>query len=140
MSLNSLGVSQLDVKAGAGAGYSWGSMEYSGLGSPANYDVIFGTATLGAGGTIAFPITGAVNSAAQANACVFEVWLAVGPAVPAAGAATVGAKFSGIAVFAAGPPAVTTVTINALDDTGAAIAAARNPLGFRIYVPRVGYF
>jgi hypothetical protein len=112
-------------------------MEYSGLGSPANYDVIFGTATLGAGGTLAFPITGAVNSAAQANACVFEVWLAVGPAVPAAGAPTVGAKYSGIAVFAAG---VATVTLNALDDTGAAIAAARNPLGFRFYVPRVGYF
>jgi hypothetical protein len=107
------------------------------LASKGNYDVIFGTATLGAGGTLAFPITGAVNSAAQANACVFEVWLAVGPAVPAAGAPTVGAKYSGIAVFAAG---VATVTLNALDDTGAAIAAARNPLGFRFYVPRVGYF
>ena len=140
MSLNALGVSQFAVKSGTGAGYNWGSTEFCGLGSPANYDVIFGTATLGAGGTIAFPITGAVNSALQANACIFEVFLATGPAVPAAVPATVGAKFSGIAVFAAGPPPVVTVTINALDDTGAAIAGARNPVAFRIYVPRVGYF
>jgi len=148
MSLNALGVSQLAIPASSGAGigvaFQYASGSYAGL-TPANYDVILGTA-----GTVAQPFVAgsiAVNlnplnitSAAQAAACIVEAWYVI-PAIPAAaGGTTVGAKYAGRVVFAAGPPATAVLTLNAVDEAGAIVAAFIGTCHFRVYIPRVGFF
>jgi hypothetical protein len=148
MSLNSLGVSQLAIPAASGAGagtnFSYASGSYAGL-TPANYDVILGTAGTPAqpfvGGSIAVNLNPLnITSAAQAAACIVEAWYVI-PAIPAAGGpTTIGAKYAGRVAFAAGPPATAILTLNAVDEAGAIVGAFVGTCHFRVYVPRVGFF
>ena len=148
MSLNALGVSQLGAPAASGLGvgvaFQYASGSYAGL-TPANYDVIIGTA-----GTVAQPFVAgsiAVNlnplnitSVAQAAACIVEAWYVI-PAVPAVGGpTTIGAKYAGKVVFAVGPPATAVLTLNAIDEAGALANTFVGTCHFRVYVPRAGFF
>lgn len=134
MSLNALGVSQLNLKAASSAAplYSFSSGNYAGV-SSAGYDEIVGTATLGAG-TIAIPLSALdIPSAGVAAACIIEAW----QNNSAAGVANFsGAKYVGQMVFAAGPPATATLNINALDTAGALINTSVATIAFRVLVPR----
>lgn len=146
MSLNALGVSKLPAPAGAaavaaGSTYSWASGPYAGL-NPSGYDVIVGTA-----GTVANPFVAGVNtvalsglnipSQAVADTCLVEAWN-VQPALPAAaGVTTIGAKYTGFITFAVGPPATATLTISAVDGTGALVNTFTGTCNFRVYVPRL---
>ncbi len=133
MSLNALGVSQLNRKAGSGAGYSFTSGAYAGV-SSARYDEILGTATLVAG-TIAIALDPLdIPSAVVASACITEAWLS--NTATGAGVGTIGAKYVGVIVYAAGPPASATLTINAQDGTGALVATSVGTIAFRVLIPR----
>jgi hypothetical protein len=150
MSLNALGVSQLDLPAltgaGAGATFSWGSGGYAGL-EPSNYDIIVGTA-----GTAAVPFAAGVNtvnlsilnitSVAHAAACIVEVWmnLPLAPQPPIAAAIVQGSKMAGRVVYTAGAPDTCILNCYMLLATGAVDAAFIGTASFKIYVPRVGFF
>jgi hypothetical protein len=134
MSLNALGTSQLNLKAATSAApvFSYTSGNYAGV-SSSRFDEILGTATLAAG-TIAIPLSALdIPSAAVASACIIEAW----QNNSAAGVANFsGAKYVGVIVFAAGPPATATLTINALADAGTLVNTSVATIGFRVYIPR----
>lgn len=134
MSLNALGLSQLNLKASTSVApvFSYTSGNYAGL-SSSRFDTLLGTATLAAG-TIAIPLSALdIPSAAVAGACIIEAW----QNNSAAGVANFsGAKYVGVVVFAAGPPATAILTINALDTAGALVNTSVATLGFRVYIPR----
>ena len=134
MSLNALGVSQLNLKAATSLApvFSYTSGNYAGV-SSSRFDEIIGTATL-AIGTIAIPLSPLdIPSAAVAGACIIEAWMNNS----AAGVANFsGAKYVGHIVFAAGPPATATLTINALADAGTLVAGSIATIAFRVLIPR----
>ena len=134
MSLNALGVSQLNLKAATSAApvFSYTSGNYAGV-SSSRFDEIVGTATLAAG-TIAIPLSALdIPSAPVAAACIIEAW----QNNSAAGVANFsGAKYVGQIVFAAGPPATATLNINALDATGALVNTSIATIAFRVLIPR----
>ena len=134
MSLNALGVSQLNLKAATSAAplFSYTSGNYAGV-SSSRFDEIVGTATLAAG-TIAIPLSALdIPSAPVAAACIIEAW----QNNSAAGVANFsGAKYVGQIVFAAGPPATATLNINALDANGALVAGSVATIAFRVLIPR----
>ena len=134
MSLNALGVSQLNLKAATSAApvFSYTSGNYAGV-SSSRFDEIIGTATL-AVGTIAIPLSALdIPSAPVAAACIIEAW----QNNSAAGVANFsGAKYVGQIVFAAGPPATATLNINALDATGALVNTSIATIAFRVLIPR----
>ena len=137
MSLNALGVSQLNRKAASSVApvFSYTSGNYAGV-SSSRFDEVLGTATLAAG-TIAIPFSILdIPSAGVAAACIIEAWNNNQPA--GAGPATAGAKYVGNMVFAAGPPETAILNINALDDAGAPIVGAGSAatIAFRVYIPR----
>jgi len=155
MSLNALGVSQLPLPANAsaagavaGAIFSWGAAPYSGLLCPSKYDVILGTTGAFALGLSAVALNQTVGtvtnlnivSAAQAAACIVEVWQIFPALPPVAGATTVGAKYVGIVSFTAGPPALGTLSMAAVQSTGAVENTFTGTCAYRVYIPRVGYF
>jgi hypothetical protein len=139
-----------------GATFQLGSTDYAGLCQTSKYDVLVGTATL-AGGFKTVAITsvlgntpngggaGIVGIPAARNAgCIFEGWLgSVQAAAPAAGAAAAleGAQFNGKLVIAGVAPAETnTLTIYATAVNGSLSATSTALVGFRIYVPKEGYY
>jgi hypothetical protein len=141
MSLNALGVSKLAIPANssavAGSAFSYGSGSYAGL-TPADFDVILGTTGAFAAGVSLVNLSPLnVTSIAQAAACIVEAWLIL-PAVPAvADTDTVGAKYSGVVTFTAGPPATAVLTLNCVDGTGALVNTFDGACGFRVYIPRL---
>jgi len=144
MSLNALGVSQLAIPASssavAGSAFSYAAGSYAGL-TPANYDVILGTAGVFVAGSSAVNLSPLnIISVAQAAACIVEAWYVI-PAIPAVGGVTtIGAKYAGRVAFAAGPPATAILTLNAVDEAGALVNTFIGSVYFRVYVPRVGFF
>ena len=135
MSLNALGVSQLNLKAATSAApvFSYTSGNYAGV-SSSRFDEIIGTATL-AIGTIAIPLSILdIPSAAVAGACIIEAWMNNS----AAGVANFsGAKYVGHITVAGGPPITSaTLTINALADAGTLVGGSVATIAFRVLIPR----
>ena len=135
MSLNALGVSQLNLKAATSAAplFSYTSGNYAGV-SSSRFDEILGTATL-AIGTIAIPLSILdIPSAAVAGACIIEAWMNNS----AAGVANFsGAKYVGHITVAGGPPITSaTLTINALADAGTLVGGSVATIAFRVLIPR----
>ena len=135
MSLNALGVSQLNLKAATSAApvFSYTSGNYAGV-SSSRFDEIIGTATL-ALGTIAIPLSILdIPSAAVAGACIIEAWMNNS----AAGVANFsGAKYVGHITVAGGPPITSaTLTINALADAGTLVNTSIATIAFRVLIPR----
>jgi hypothetical protein len=135
MSLNALGVSQLNLKAATSAApvFSYTSGNYAGV-SSSRFDEIIGTATL-ALGTIAIPLSILdIPSAAVAGACIIEAWMNNS----AAGVANFsGAKYVGHITVAGGPPITSaTLTINALADAGTLVGGSVATIAFRVLIPR----
>ena len=135
MSLNALGVSQLNLKAATSAApvFSYTSGNYAGV-SSSRFDEIVGTATLAAG-TIAIPLSILdIPSAPVAAACIIEAW----QNNSAAGVANFsGAKYVGHITVAGGPPITSaTLTINALADAGTLVGGSVATIAFRVLIPR----
>jgi len=146
MSLNSLGVSQLARPAlasgGAGTTFSLGAGSYAGL-TPANYDVILGeTGAFNAGVSVVKIGIATVTAVAQAAGCIVECFLQVplAPQPPIAATAVQGTKYGGTVVYTAGVPDTCVVNLYALQADGSVLGTFNGVCGFRIYVPRVGFF
>lgn len=162
MSLNALVPSSIGslqdpaAKAVSTANYQLGATDYAGLCNTSKYDILVGTATLNAG-TRAIVITSVLGNtpngggagvpaipAARNAGCIFEGWLgSVEAAAPAgaAAAATAGAQFNGKLVIAGVAPAQTnTLTIYATAVDGSLTGASTAVVGFRLYVPKEGYY
>ena len=131
MSLNALGVSQLNLKASASALapiHSFSSGSYAGLSSSA-FDVIIGTGTTAAAGTLVIPLSAAdITSAPVAAACIVEGW-------QTGIAASNAVKVVGVVNFIGGPAPTANLTLNVQAANGALVAAAQT-IGFRVYIPR----
>jgi hypothetical protein len=146
MSLNALGVSQLArpalSSAGAGTTFSLGAGSYAGL-TPANYDVVVGTTGAFVAGvsTVNLSILN-VTSVAQAAGCIVECFLQVPlvPQPPIAAAVVQGVKYGGTVVYTAGAPDTAIMNLYALAADGSVLATFVGTCGFRVYIPRVGFF
>ena len=151
MSLNALVPCSLPAakSAGAAPGIVLGACEYSGLNSTSAYDVLFGTVTL-AVGTATLNIASILGNdstntipAARNAACIFEGWQgsATGAAVAGALAANSGAGYVGRLVIAGVAPAQTnTLTISAINADGSILNTSTAVVGFRLYVPKPGFY
>lgn len=163
MSLNALVPSSIGslqdpaAKAVSAATYQIGSVDYAGLCNTSKYDILVGTATLnGAGALRAMVVTpvlgntpngggaGVVAIPAARNAgCIFEGWLgaATGAAIAAAAPAAAGAQFAGRLVIAgAAPNETNTLTVYATNVDGSICLNSTAVVGFRLYVPKEGYY
>lgn len=146
MSLNALGVSQLARPAlasgGVGTTFTLGAGSYAGL-TPANYDVILGeTGAFNNGvSTVNLGITN-VTSVAQAAGCIVECFLQVplAPQPPVANVAVQGVKYGGTVVYTAGAPDTAIMNLYALAADGSVVATFTGVCGFRVYVPREGFY
>ena len=139
-----------------GATFQLGSTDYAGLCQTSKYDILVGTATLAAGfKTVA--ITSVLGNtpngggagipaipAARNAACIFEGWLGSVEAAAAGGgvnAALAGAQFQGKLVIAGVAPNQTnSLSIYATAVDGTLTAASTAVVGFRLYVPKEGYY
>ena len=151
MSLNALVPSSFPgAKAASNANMSLGACDYSGLCASSKYDVLIGTATLNAG-TRALVVTDILGNdatgsipVARNNACIFEGWLgaATGAVIGGAAApASAGAEFTGRLVIAGVAPAETnTLTIYATNVDGSLAGASTAVVGYRLYVPKPGFY
>jgi len=150
MSLNALvPCSFPGAKAASNANMSLGACDYAGLCASSKYDVLIGTATLNAGSR-ALDVTAILGNdstgsipAARNNACIFEGWLgaAVGAVINAAAPASAGAEFTGRLVIAGVAPNETnTLTIYATNVDGSLAGASTAVVGYRLYVPKPGYY
>jgi hypothetical protein len=153
---NTIGDQQLiAAKAVSGVGFQLGSTDYAGLCNTSKYDILVGTATL-ATGFKTFAVTsvlgntpngggaGVVGIPAARNAgCIFEGWLGStqNAAVAAAAPALQGAQFNGRLVIAGVAPAETnTLTIAATAVDGSIVNTSTALVGYRIYVPKEGFY
>ena len=162
MSLNALVPSSVGslqdpaAKAVSAATYQLGATDYAGLCNTSKYDILVGTATL-AGGTRAMVITSVLGNtpngggvgvpaipAARNAGCIFEGWLGSVEAAAAGGAANpalAGAQFQGkLVIGGAAPNQTNTLTVYATAVDGSATAASTAVVGFRLYVPKEGYY
>ena len=152
MSLNALVPCSLPAAKAAGAApaFQLGAVEYSGLCSSSKYDVLLGSATL-AGGTAALDITSILGNdatntipVARNAACIFEGWLgaATGAVIGGAAAPTAaGAEFAGrLVIGAVAPNQTNTLNISATNVDGSIAGASTAVVGFRLYVPKVGFY
>ena len=164
MSLNALVPSSVGsqqdpaAKSVSGATFQIGSTDYAGLCNTSKYDILVGTATLnGAGALNAMNITSVLGNtpngggagvpaipAARNAACIFEGWLGSVEAAAAGGgvnAALAGAQFQGKLVIAGVAPNQTnSLSIYATAVDGTLTAASTAVVGFRLYVPKEGYY
>jgi hypothetical protein len=130
---------------------SLGACDYSGLCASSKYDVLIGTATLAAGlralvvtDILGNDSTGSIPAARNA-ACIFEGWLgaATGAVVQAGvpAAPSQGAEYTGRLVIAgAAPNETNTLTIYATNVDGSLANASTAVVGYRLYVPKPGYY
>lgn len=150
MSLNALVPSSFPgAKAASNANMSLGACDYSGLCASSKYDVLIGTATLNGAGSRALVVTEILGNdatgsipAARNAACIFEGWLgaATGAVINAAAPASAGAQFTGRLVIAGVAPNETnTLTIYSTNVDGS-LAASAAVVGYRLYVPKPGYY
>jgi len=162
MSLNALVPSSIGslqdpaAKAVSTANFQIGSTDYAGLCNTSKYDILVGTATL-ALGTRAMVITSVLGNTPNGGGvgvpaipplrnagCIFEGWLgSVEAAAAGAGAATPleGAQFQGkLVIGGAAPNQTNTLSIFATQVSGAAAATSTAVVGFRLYVPKEGYY
>lgn len=146
MSLNALGVSQLARPAlasgGVGTTFTLGAGSYAGL-TPANFDVIVGkTGAFNNGVSVVNLGITNITSVAQAAGCIVECWLEVPlvPQPPVANAAVQGIKYGGTVVYTAGAPDTALMNLYALAADGSVLGTFTGTCGFRVYVPRVGFF
>ena len=138
-----------------GATFQLGSTDYAGLCQTSKYDILVGTATLAAGfKTVA--ITSVLGNtpngggagipaipAARNAACIFEGWLgaATGAVINAAATTAAGAQFAGrLAIGGAAPAQTNTLTVYATNVDGSICANSTAVVGFRLYVPKEGYY
>jgi hypothetical protein len=162
MSLNALVPSSVGsqqavaAKSVSAATYQIGSVDYAGLCNTSKYDILVGTATLNAGSR-AMVITSVLGNTpngggagvpaippARNAGCIFEGWLgSVEAAAAGAGAngALAGAQFQGKLVIAGVAPAESnTLTVYATAVDGTLTGASTAVVGFRLYVPKEGYY
>jgi hypothetical protein len=151
MSLNALVPSSFaGAKAASNANMSLGACDYSGLCASSKYDVLIGTATLAAGlralvvtDILGNDSTGSIPAARNA-ACIFEGWLGAATGAVIGGgvnAAAQGAEFTGRLVIAGVAPNETnTLTIYATNVDGSLAGAATSVVGYRLYVPKPGFY
>jgi hypothetical protein len=132
MSLNALGQSQLALKASSSAGapiHSFSSGSYAGL-SSSTFDVIVGTGTTAADGTLVIPLSILdITSAGVAAACIVQGWqrgIAASNAV----------KVVGVVNFVGGVPDTANLTMNVQSGAGVLVAAAQT-ISYVVYIPRV---
>ena len=132
MSLNTLGQSQLVLKASSSAVapvHSMSSGTYAGL-SSSTFDEYLGVGTTSALGALVIPLSALdITSNLVAAACIVEGWQ-TGIVASAA------VKVVGVVNFVGGAPNTANLTLNVQSAVGALVAAAQT-IGFRVYIPRV---
>ena len=131
MSLNALGLTQLNLKASSSAVapiHSFTSGNYAGLSSSA-YDVIVGTGTTAATGSLVIPLDILdIPSTGVAGNCIVQAY-------QRGVAASNAVKVVGVVNYVAGPPASANLTLEVQSAVGALVAAAQT-ISYTIYIPR----